>query len=386
QELAAHADDRLVIQYIEPLAHNLLALGLDVASERRRRGAAVEAMRANRATLSQPVTLVQAAGKEDQGFLFFLPVYSADPRSTEPDDRMRLAVGLAYTPLVVGDVLSQMDVPWSQLSLNLYDAEEQEGAKRFYSSSSGDAPAADGLSRTVAVELYGRQWLVEVNATSGFVAAMQLNPPHHVAGLIVGASALIAALFYLSQVNSARRRKALVEDARLAAILDGASDAIIGKDLQGRVTSWNRAATEIFGYSSEEAIGRSLRELIIPVDRFAEEASVLERVGRGETVASLITQRRTREGTFIDVTVTVSPVWDADGSVVGAASTVHDMTDELLARKRILELNATLEEQVKERTARLAASERFLHSLSNNSVRITNEFMEAVEKDLPFHL
>lgn len=363
KELVAHGDERLVIQYIEPLAPNFLALGLDVASESRRRSAAVEAMRENRATLSQPVTLVQAQGQQDQGFLFFLPVYSANPRSTSPDDRMRSAVGLAYTPLVAGEILSQMELPWSQLSLSLYDAEEQGGATRFFSSSSGDAPAADGLSRTVPLDLYGRKWLVEVNATPGFVAAMQLNPPHDVAGLMVGASALIAALFYLSLVNSLRRRRAQIEDARLAAILDGASDAIIGKDLQGRVTSWNRAAAEIFGYSSEEAVGKTLGELVIPADRLAEERAVLERIGCGEPVVSLITRRLRRDGTLIDVTVTVSPVRDADGSVVGAASTVHDMTDELLAHKRILELNATLEEQVKERTARLAASERFLHSL-----------------------
>ncbi|WP_165493213.1 CHASE domain-containing protein [Hylemonella gracilis] len=363
KELAAHADDRLVILYIEPLAQNRAALGLDIGSERRRRSAAVEAMRENRATLSQPLTLVQASGKQDQGFLFFLPVYSEDVRAKAPEDRMRSAVGLAYTPLVIGEVLSQMDVPWPQLALNLYDAEELGGPRRFFASSAVDVPAAEGLTRTVALELYGRRWLVEVSATPVFIEAMALNSPRYVVGLIVGTSALIAALLYLSLVNGQRRRRALIEDARLAAILDGASDAIIGKDLQGRVTSWNRAAAEIFGFASWEAVGKTLSDLIIPADRQDEEVSILARIGRGETVGSLLTRRLRRDGTPIEVMVTASPVRDADGRVVGTASTVHDMTDELIARKRILELNASLEEQVKERTARLAASERFLHSL-----------------------
>jgi PAS domain S-box-containing protein len=363
KELAAHADERLVIQYIEPLAQNLPALGLDIGSESRRRRAAVEAMRENRATLSQPLTLVQAAGKQAQGFLFFLPVYSANARLTTPEDRMRSAVGLAYTPLVIGEVLSQMDLPWPHLALNLYDAEEEGGPRRFYASSSADGPAAGGLTRTVPLELYGRQWQVEVSATPAFVNAMHLDLPGHVAWLTVGASALFAALLYLALLNGQRRRKAWIEDARLAAIVDGASDAIIGKDLQGRVTSWNLAAAEIFGYASSEAVGRVLGDLIIPADRQAEEMSILARIERGETVASLVTQRLRRDGTLIDVMVTASPVRDADGRVVGAASTVHDMTEELIVRRSILELNATLEEQVRERTARLAASERFLHSL-----------------------
>ncbi|WP_081463416.1 response regulator [Hylemonella gracilis] len=363
KELAAHSDDRLVIQYIEPMAQNRAALGLDIGSEGRRRLAAVEAMRENRATLSQPLTLVQAAGKLDQGFLFFLPVYSEDVRAKAPQDRLRLAIGLAYTPLVIGEVVFQMDLPWPQLAVNLYDAEEQGGPRRFFSSSALDAPAAEGLTRTVPLELYGRRWLVEVNATPVFIQAMQLNSPRYVVGLMVGASALVALLLYVSLVSAQRRRQALIEDARLAAILDGTSDAIIGKDLHGRVTSWNRAAAEIFGYASWEAVGKTLSELIVPADRQAEELSILARIGRGETVAPIATQRLRRNGTLIDVMVTASPVRDADGQVVGAASTLHDMTDELIARKSMLELNASLEEQVKERTARLAASERFLHSL-----------------------
>jgi PAS domain S-box-containing protein len=363
KEIAAHADERLVIQYIEPLAQNLPSLGLDIASESLRRRAALEALRENRATLSQPITLVQAAGKQDQGFLFFLPVYATDVHAATPDERMRSAVGLAYTPLVIGEVLYQVDLPWPQFTLNLYDAEEQGSARRFFTSSIEDAPAAQGLSQTIAVSLYGRHWLVEVSATPAFIEAMQLQPPRQVAALIVAASALIAALLYVSLVNGQRRRSASIEDARLAAILDGASDAIIGKDLQGRVTSWNRAAAEIFGYAASQAVGKILGDLIIPADRQAEETSILARIARGETVASLVTQRLRRDGTLVDVMVTVSPVRDADGQVVGSASTLHDMTDELNARKSILELNASLEAQVRERTSRLAANERFLHSL-----------------------
>jgi PAS domain S-box-containing protein len=115
--------------------------------------------------------------------------------------------------------------------------------------------------------------------------------------------------------------------AQLAAIVTSSEDAIIGKTLDGIVTSWNEAAERIFGYSANEMIGQSIRRLI-PTNRQAEEDMILGRVIRGERVKSYETVRNTRDGRIIDVSITVSPVRDATGQIIGASKIARDVTEQ----------------------------------------------------------
>src|SRR5690349_7426695 len=104
-----------------------------------------------------------------------------------------------------------------------------------------------------------------------------------------------------------------LDSAYLAAIVDSSNDAIIGKDLRGIVTAWNRAAEGMFGYSAEEMIGRPVT-VLIPADRLEEETSILERVRRGERVEHVETVRRRRDGSEIAVSLTISPIRDNGGT------------------------------------------------------------------------
>jgi len=113
--------------------------------------------------------------------------------------------------------------------------------------------------------------------------------------------------------------------ARLAAIVDSA-DAIIGKTLDGVITDWNAAATQLFGYTAEEMTGRNVAELV-PPDRQAELADILDRVRKGEPVHHLDTQRIRKDGHLIDVALSVSPIKNASGTVVGAATLARDITE-----------------------------------------------------------
>ena len=119
--------------------------------------------------------------------------------------------------------------------------------------------------------------------------------------------------------------QAEAESRRLAAIVESSNDAIIGKALDGRITSWNGAAKAIFGYSAEEAIGRNVN-LLIPPDRQAEEMHILSQVARGDTVPAFDTVRLTRSGEPLDVSITISPIKDEDGSVVGASKIARDVS------------------------------------------------------------
>ena len=111
----------------------------------------------------------------------------------------------------------------------------------------------------------------------------------------------------------------------LSAIISSSDDAIIGKDLNGIITSWNMAAERIFGYSAQEAIGQSIR-LIIPRELHHEEDEVLRKVRAGEGVHHSETVRLTKDGRRVDISLTVSPIKAPDGTVIGASKIARDVT------------------------------------------------------------
>lgn len=165
------------------------------------------------------------------------------------------------------------------------------------------------------------------------------------------------------------RRRAEAGAAQLAALVEGSDDAIIGKDLNGIVTSWNRGAETIFGYSAREMIGQRIDRLI-PPERLHEGALILERIRRGESVRSFDTVRRRADGTFVEVSVRVSAVRGSDGQIVGASKVARDITERKGAEEQIRTLNAELEQRVEARTAQLAAAneelEAFAYSVSHD--------------------
>ena len=125
------------------------------------------------------------------------------------------------------------------------------------------------------------------------------------------------------------RKIAELAAQRLAAIVEFSNDAIIGKDLNSLITSWNRGAEQIFGYTAEEMVGTSITRLI-PADRKGEEAQFLQKIRRGESINHFETLRQTKDARLIDVAVTVSPILDATGTVSGVSTVARNIT----ARKR----------------------------------------------------
>ena len=124
------------------------------------------------------------------------------------------------------------------------------------------------------------------------------------------------------------RRKAYeVQRGQFEALVKSSQDAIIGKTLDGTVTSWNAAAEALFGYKADEVLGKSLRALL-PADRCDEEEGILARVRQGEKVASIDTVRLRKDGSAIDVSVSISPIRDANGKIVGASKIARDITNQ----------------------------------------------------------
>jgi PAS domain S-box-containing protein len=123
-----------------------------------------------------------------------------------------------------------------------------------------------------------------------------------------------------------QRKQAELALSRLAAIVEFSDDAIIGKDLKGIITSWNNGAKKIFGYSAREMVGTSIMRLI-PSARRDEENQILARIRRGEGMRHFDTLRRTKDGRLINVSVTISPIKDAAGKVVGASKVARDISE-----------------------------------------------------------
>lgn len=133
---------------------------------------------------------------------------------------------------------------------------------------------------------------------------------------------------------------------RLAAIVDSSFDAIIGKDLNSIVRSWNRAAEEMFGYSAKEAIGRSIL-FLIPDDRRAEEDNIIGRIRLGQKVPTYETLRLRKDGRQIPVSITVSPICDAAGRIVGASKIARDISEARENERRIRLLLREVHHRVK---------------------------------------
>lgn len=164
-------------------------------------------------------------------------------------------------------------------------------------------------------------------------------------------------IWTVALVQDISERKHMQESAqRLAAIVRSSDDAIISKDLSGIVTSWNQGAERIFGYSAQEMIGRPVA-VLIPPDRAAEEPAILERLKRGESVEHFQTVRQHRDGRRLDISVTISAIFDEHGRVIGASKVARNITHLKAVEEELQRHRAQLETMVRQRTDELEASQ-----------------------------
>jgi len=163
----------------------------------------------------------------------------------------------------------------------------------------------------------------------------------------------------------------------LAAIIEGSEDAIISKDLSGRIRSWNAGAARLFGYTPKEAIGRPIT-MLIPEDRLDEEPRILAQIRRGHRVEHFETVRRRKDGTNVELSLTISPIRNADGVIVGASKIARDISDKKLNEERVLLLMGEMQHRVKNLFALATA----VVSLSARSGSTTQEVIGAIHARL----
>jgi PAS domain S-box-containing protein len=203
--------------------------------------------------------------------------------------------------------------------------------------------------------------------------SVTISPVRDSSGRIVGASKVAREI--------TDRKRAERSIALLAAIVDSSDDAIVSKTLDGIITSWNKTAERMFGYLPEEAIGKHIT-LIIPRERWDEETNIIERVRHGERIDHFQTVRRRKDGSLVDVSLTISPVKDFAGNIIGASKVARDITPQVRAaellrcsEEEFRRLSQSLDTQVRSRT-------RDLQELSWQVMRARDEERRHIAREL----
>jgi len=163
--------------------------------------------------------------------------------------------------------------------------------------------------------------------------SLTISPVRDAHGKVIGASKIAR------DITEGKRLSELQE--RMAAIVESSDDAIISKDLNGIIQSWNRGAERIFGYKAHEIVGQHVSVITAP-DRIDEIPNILGRISRGESVDHYETKRKTKDGKILTVSLTVSPIRDGAGNIVGASKVARDVTERVRHEKALREANAAL--------------------------------------------
>ena len=183
-------DDHYVIQYIEPVSRNSAAVGLDIATEPRRRAAAQWAVKTNSAAITEPITLVQETGKEARSFLLLLPAYLHGADVATEDQRWAALLGWAYAPILIDDVLAGIPGQGTHFHLRVSDTASVMGVEPFFASPRW--AEYRGFVRKVEVDAYNRTWTIEIAGTRRFLDDMGLVSPGFSA-MVVGLGVFLVA-------------------------------------------------------------------------------------------------------------------------------------------------------------------------------------------------
>lgn len=190
-------------------------------------------------------------------------------------------------------------------------------------------------------------------------------------------------LLWITAALVGRSRRTKLDEAtrRLGAIVESSSDAILSVTPEGVITSWNAGAERIFGYAADEAIGHSI-QILIPADQHHEKAWLRASLHGAPSVHAYDAVRLTKDGRCIDVSVTLSPIKDAAGRVIGVSKIIRDVSDRQRAQVLLRQSHEALETKVQERTAELSAANYSLRKLSSRLMQVQEEERSRLARDL----
>jgi PAS domain S-box-containing protein len=304
RELSPNKGERFIIQFIYPLKGNEGATGLDIASEANRRNAAEDAAQAGQVRLTAPITLVQASGKTNHGFLILMPVYDIGLPTDTPKTRLAANIGWSYSPLVVSEVLRDFGPRRDEIAFSLTDTGT---GTEFYKS---PGYAVEKVHSTREVVVFGRHWKIRFHVLPAF---HKLYAP--VDGLLVGVGiAWVGMLLTLAMFGFLKNRERAWqirrdEEAFAYNIVDAAPEALLVVDDAGMIVRANSFCEQVFGWSARELVGRSVEDLIPERHRAAHRA---HRATYDHRLRGMGTDRRLEalraDGTVIPILARLAPL------------------------------------------------------------------------------
>ncbi|SHH69454.1 PAS domain S-box protein [Bradyrhizobium erythrophlei] len=249
------------------------------------------------------------------------------------------AQSLSHTGSWVLNIAARETIHWSQETYRLYGFDPEEGIPPF-----------EALLQRIHPEDRGRfvddlETAIRERANHEMIfrAVLPDGTLKYILGIghpVFNASGDVVE-FVAAAMDITERKRAEVVGQRLAAIVDSSEDAIISKDLNGTIESWNGAAERLFGYQASEVIGKSIL-IIVPPDRHDEELGILKRIGRGELIKHYETVRMREDGSLLDLSLTVSPLRDAAGRIIGASKIARDITERKRAEAALRDMQMEL--------------------------------------------
>ncbi|MBU1354133.1 MAG: PAS domain S-box protein [Gammaproteobacteria bacterium] len=363
RSLNEYSDERFVIEYIEPIERNRVARGLDIGSEANRRQAAISALQTGKATITGPITLVQSSGDPQRSVLFLLPVYRSGVTPSDIDQREALGFGWTYAPLALSEVLADFGMAQLQYDLAITDVSNPSQQDTVFDSKRSGASGQSVITQMLEREIYGRLWRFDLIARPGFVAGLGQFSGRAVFTVGLGVSLLISLLVGALRAGKERKRKALVQQAQLATIVESSADAIVGETAQGKVIIWNPAAEHLFGFTKAEALGQEMSERMTVAEDAQKEERLFNKVmSTGESEPIDITLLA-KSGRQVPVSVTASAIRGERGQIIGVARFMRDIRDRQAAEKAMADMAASLEKQVVARTAELETARHDLQTV-----------------------
>ncbi len=396
--LSENKSDHFVIQYIFPESNNKQAIGLDIGSETIRKRAALNAVFANAAQLSAPITLVQADKKAHHGFLILLPIYNSKITSASKDERLEALHGWAYSPLLIDNILNSLfDINENYLAIS--DLNDATNVAFF---TYGDKTSNTEFKVSTVTNVIGRQWQITLHGSHAFIENLHL--PYQYQALVNGIFlTLIAMLIVLAiqlqffrkaQKENLRREaeqahKNILEQANLKletdvklrtqqiadismlqrSILDSASYTIIATDINGLITEFNPAAEKLLGYKANDVVGKKTcsifhleTELISKAKQLSYELNKIVSPGF-ETLIVKATPAEpdVNQWTFVDskgrhiqVSLSVTSLLNNRAQVVGFLGIAFDLTQQIKHEQALARAKELAEQSAKTKSEFLA--------------------------------
>jgi PAS domain S-box-containing protein len=361
---AGRRDEYVVVYYYEPHYRKQAPLGFDVAVEPVRRQALTLARDLDQAIATSSIRLVV---DRSEGFLMLRPVYASGLPHGTVDERRRNLRGYVTAVVRIPDLIETplRELKHEGIELRFYD-ETASGTRRLLYASPRPAgemitPPDRGrgvqLGVTSTFELAGRRWTVRATPGAHFLAAHRAWHAWAVlaAGLLftglLGAFLLVITgratkVELLVAQRTAELAESHQEVHQLASIVESSSDAIIGMTLEGTIVSWNAGAESTYGYTLEQVRNRHI-SLLHPPDGKKMGSEIFDRVLAGDRLTNLETVNVTKEGKLIEVSLTVSPIRDVTGRVIGAATIARDVTDRKALERMKAEFVGTVSHELR---------------------------------------